>query len=241
MLEWAAATFNLVGPDERQDDVSKMKEAFAYIGTLTEDKVAQGSWAAELFEVAASGRIAVQEAVGAISAYVIPSLDTTIFAMGHLLHNLARHPDQWTALRRERNLVPSAVLENMRHSAPLRWFARVAAQDYAVDDAVIPAGARVMILYGCANRDERHYQNAEVFDIGRNPRDHLAFGGGLHSCLGAALARLEAKVAMQEILRLMPDFTVDESGLKRMHSPAVRGYTNVPVRFTPAQGVRLSA
>jgi cytochrome P450 len=88
------------------------------------------------------------------------------------------------------------------------------------------------MLFISANRDERHYANAETFDIRRDPRDHLAFGGGLHSCLGAALARLEARIAMQEILRLMPDFAVEEDGLARMHSPAVRGYTHVPVRFT---------
>ena len=229
MLEWAAATFNLVGPDERQDDVSKMKEAFAYIGTLTEDKVAQGSWAAELFEVAASGRIAVQEAVGAISAYVIPSLDTTIFAMGHLLHNLARHPDQWTALRRERNLVPSAVLENMRHSAPLRWFARVAAQDYAVDDAVIPAGARVMILYGCANRDERHYQNPDLFDVCRDARDHLGWGTGPHMCAGMHIARIEMEVLLEALIEA--GVSIEAREPKIADNAGLYGFAALPVRL----------
>jgi len=75
--------------------------------------------------------------------------------------------------------------------------------------------------------------NAESYEISRDPRDHLGFGGGLHSCVGAALARLEARVAMEELLAMMPDFVVDESRLERMHSPNVRGYTTVPVSFTP--------
>lgn len=200
MLEWAAATFNLVGPDEPADDVGKMKEAFAYIATLTEDSVAEGSWAAELFDVARSGRIALHEAIGAISAYVLPSLDTTIFAAGHLLNNLARYPDQWDILRREPDLVPGAVLESMRHSAPLRWFARVAATDYPVNDAVIPQGARVMILYGCANRDERRYPDPDRFDIRRDARDHLGWGTGPHMCAGMHLARIEMEVLLEALI-----------------------------------------
>ena len=83
-----------------------------------------------------------------------------------------------------------------------------------------------------ANRDERKFRDAETFDIRRNARDHLGFGGGLHSCLGAALARLEARIAIEELLKVAPDLSVDESGLRRMHSPQVRGYTHVPVSFT---------
>jgi cytochrome P450 len=84
-----------------------------------------------------------------------------------------------------------------------------------------------------ANRDERHYPNPDVFDVGRNPVDHLGFGAGLHSCLGAALARLEIRVGMEEVLRHIPDFEVDESGLEMMHSPSTRGYTRIPLRFSP--------
>ena len=89
------------------------------------------------------------------------------------------------------------------------------------------------ILFISANRDERHYADAGTFDIRRNPRDHIGFGFGAHACVGAALARLEAKIAFEEILRIMPDYTLDEAGLERMHSPNVRGYTHVPLRFDP--------
>lgn len=200
MLEWAAATFNLVGPDESPDDVRKMKEAFAYFTTLNQDNVAEGSWAAELFEFAQSGRITVQEAIGAISAYAVPSLDTTILAKGHLLNNLARGTDQWAMLRREPHLVPGAVLENMRHSTPARWFARVAAKNYVIDDVVIPEGTRVMILYACANRDERRYTRPDQFDVRRDARDHLGWGTGPHMCAGMHLARTEMEVLLEALL-----------------------------------------
>jgi len=200
MLEWAAAVFNLVGPIESPEDVARMQEAFGYIATLNKDGVTEGSWAAELFEVADSGRIALHEAVGAISAYVLPSLDTTISAKGHLLNNLALDPDQWAILRREPDRIPGAVLESMRHSAPLRWFARFTAQDYALDDMVIPAGERVMILYACANRDERRYPDPDRFDVRRDARDHLGWGTGPHMCAGMHLARIEMEVLLEALI-----------------------------------------
>lgn len=200
MLEWAAAAFNAIGPEVDPRDGGSLREAFAFLASLDPEKVREGSWAGELFAAANSGRLSLQEAMAAISAYVIPSLDTTILAKGHLLHNLASHPEQWALLREQPELIPSAVLENMRHSAPLRWFSRVAAEDYAGDGFVVPRGERVMLLYGCANRDERHYPEPDRFDIRRDSRDHLAWGTGAHMCAGLHLARIEMEVLLEALV-----------------------------------------
>ena len=200
MLEWAAAAFNVIGPDQFPDDVATMREAFAYMSTLREDEVRDGSWAASLFAAADSGRLSRGEAMAAISAYVIPSLDTTILAKGHLLNNLATNPDQWRLLRERPDLIPAAVLEGVRHSAVIRWFARVATADYRVGDGVVPAGARLMLLYGCANRDERRYDDPDRFDIRRDARDHLAWGTGPHMCAGMHLARIEMEVLLEALV-----------------------------------------
>jgi cytochrome P450 len=178
MLEWAAAAFNAIGPDEHPRDGAAMREAVHFISTLSRDTVRDGSWAAELFAAVRNGRLSMVEALGAISAYVIPSLDTTILAKGHLLNNLASDPVAWRLLRERPDLVPSAVLEGVRRDSVIRWFGRVAQQDYAVEDIVIPKGARVMILYGSANRDERRFVDPDRFDITRDARDHLAWGTG---------------------------------------------------------------
>src|ERR1044072_6321731 len=103
-----------------------------------------------------------------MSALVLPSLDTTIYAKGNLLYNLAANPAQWELLRNNPGLVSSAVLEGVRYSATVRWFSRVAAEDYEIGDSVIPEGGRVMLLYGSANRDERHYPDPDRSDITRN-------------------------------------------------------------------------
>ena len=199
MLDWAAATFNLIGPDQDDGDLRDLAEARAFMATLNADDVAAGSWSAELFAAAREGRISNAEALAAISAYVLPSLDTTILAMGHLLYNLARAPDQWALLREQPDLIPAAVLESVRHSAVIRWFSRVAAQDYVVDGIVIPAGARVMLMYGSANRDERHYRDPDRFDVRRDARDHLAWGMGPHMCAGLHLARIEMEVLLEAL------------------------------------------
>ncbi|MEY2926527.1 MAG: hypothetical protein RL367_1004 [Pseudomonadota bacterium] len=200
MLEWGAAAFNLIGPKQDPGDLASLGSAFAFMATLNQDNVQVGSWAGDLFAAARSGRLSMPEAMAAISAYIIPSLDTTILAKGHLLHNLAANPDQWARLNEQPDLIPAAVLEGVRHSSVLRWFSRVAADDYAVGDHVIPKGARVMLLYGCANRDERHYANPDQFDITRDARDHLAWGTGPHMCAGLHLARIEMEVLLEALV-----------------------------------------
>jgi cytochrome P450 len=84
-----------------------------------------------------------------------------------------------------------------------------------------------------ANRDADKFENPDVFDIRRGSRDHMAFGFGIHSCLGAALARLETRVVFEEVLKRIPEYEVEEAGLRRAHNPNVRGFTHVPTRFAP--------
>ena len=200
MLEWAAAAFNSIGPDQDARDLESLASSRAYVAQLSPSKVRPESWAAQLFEAASEGKISGIEAIGAISAYIVPSLDTTILAKGHLLYNLARNPDQWKLLCDKPELIQSAVLEGVRHSSVIRWFSRVASEDYAVAQQVIPKGARVMLLYGSANRDERRYAEPDRFDVTRDCRDQLAWGRGEHMCAGLYLARMEMEVMLEALV-----------------------------------------
>ena len=229
MLDWAAATFNLIGPDQESRDLATLTEARAYMASLNEDVVRDGSWAGELFAAARSGRLSMVEAIAALSAYIIPSLDTTIFAKGHLLANLAMNPDQWTLLKQRPELIPSAVLEGVRHDSVIRWFSRVAGQDYEVDGYVVPRGARVMLLYGCANRDERRYEDPDRFDVTRDARDHLAWGTGPHMCAGMHLARIEMEVLLEALVEADVDLIagVPVMGTNR----GLFGFAELPYRL----------
>lgn len=229
MLEWAAAAFNVIGPDQPADDVASLRDAFGFMSTLSADKVRDGSWAGDLFAAARAGRLSMGEAVAAISAYVIPSLDTTILAKGHLLANLARDPEQWAMLKARPDLIPAAVLESVRKDSVIRWFSRVAVEDYAVDGTVIPKGARVMLLYGCANRDERRYPDPDRFDITRDARDHLAWGTGPHMCAGLHLARIEMEVLIEALVEA--DVTLTAGAPVLGTNAGLYGFTHLPYRL----------
>jgi cytochrome P450 len=194
---------------------------------------ARGDLVATLMEAESLGRLTHDELLGYIYILSIAGNETTTKLIGNIVYQLHRHPAQLAELIARPALAPQAVEETMRFDGPTQMMARTTAADITMHGVTIPAGRKVALLFVSANRDERKFRDAEVFDLHRNARDHLGFGGGLHSCLGAALARLEARVAIEELLRIAPDFVVDESGLRRMHSPQVRGYTHVPIAFSP--------
>jgi len=229
MLEWAAATFNLIGPDQDAKDLERLGDVRAFMASLNETVLRDGGWASQLFKAADAGQISRPEAIAAISAYIIPSLDTTILAKGHLLYQLAANPDQWAALCERPELIPGAVLEGVRHSSVLRWFSRVAAADYAVDDQVAPKGSRIMLLYGCANRDERRYENPDQFEVTRDARDQLSWGTGAHMCAGMNLARLEMEVLLEALVAQGAKLSVGEPrmGVNR----GLFGYETLPFRI----------
>jgi hypothetical protein len=193
-----------------------------------------GDLVATLMAAEASGKLTHAELLGYVYILSIAGNETTTKLIGNIVYQLDRHPAQKRDVLADRALVAGAVEETMRYDGPTQMMARTAAAAIELHGERIEAGQKIALLFISANRDERKFRDAETFDIRRNARDHLGFGGGLHSCLGAALARLEARVAIEELLELAPDFVVDTSCLARMHSPQVRGYTHVPVTFTPA-------
>lgn len=237
MLRWATAGFNAIAPLEQggqpdpviAESLNVLREAAEFFLKVDPDELRPGSWAALLFEAAREGRLTLGEARAAISGLVLPSLDTTIFAKGNLVYNLGTNPDQWQLLRERPDLIPSAVLEGVRHSAIVRWFSRYAIEDYAIGDNVIPAGSRVMIMYGSANRDERRYPDPDRFDIMRNPTDQLGWGTGPHMCAGMHLAKMEMEVMAEALVAHVSRIEVGEPQLAT--SRGLYGFDRLPVRL----------
>lgn len=156
--------------------------------------------------------------------------ETVTKLVGNALVLFARHPDQWQMLRENRELVPNAVEEILRYEPPASYIGRYTMREFSAHGRTIPPGSAVLLLVGAATRDEDVYPDPEKLDITREIRQNLAFGYGVHSCLGAALARMESRIALNVLLDRMPRFEVDESGLKRVNMSNVLGYKNVPVR-----------
>jgi len=147
---------------------------------------------------------------------------------GWLGKTLGEHPDQRRELARDPSLIPGAVEEVMRFEPPVHHIARYVAQDVEYHGQTIPKGS-ALLMSGAANRDERRFENPDTFDIHRTgANSHLSFGRGTHFCLGASLARVEARVALEEILKRWPDWTLDMENARRAPTATVRGWDSMP-------------
>ncbi|TQK68760.1 cytochrome P450 [Nocardioides sp. SLBN-35] len=156
--------------------------------------------------------------------------DTSTGALGGAAQLLAAHPDQRALLARDPGLVPDAVEEFLRLTSPVQGLARTTTRDVELRGVHIPAGRKVLLLYGAGNRDPRRYgPDAELLDVRRRPRQVLSFGQGHHHCLGAAAARLQITVALEELLARIPDFTIDEDAVTWAPGPYVRRPLSVPL------------
>jgi cytochrome P450 len=155
--------------------------------------------------------------------------ETTSKLIANGVRLFATHPEQRDAVIANPALMPGAVEELLRYTSPTQYMARTVTRDVTLHDVVMPAGAKVVLLLGSGNRDRREFDRPDEFDVTRaNPRI-LAFGHGAHVCLGAAVARLEARVALQEFLARYPEYLVDEDAVEFLHSGNVQGPTSVPV------------
>jgi cytochrome P450 len=144
---------------------------------------------------------------------------------------LAAHPDQRAELAADFALIPNTVEELLRYEAPSPVQGRWTTSDVDFHGQKIPANSKVLLITGAAGRDERTFPNADHFDIHRSMDHHVSFGYGVHFCLGAALARLEGRIALEETLRCIPEWTVDLDKAVPLHTSTVRGYTTLPISF----------
>ncbi len=154
--------------------------------------------------------------------------ETTGRLIGWLGKVLAEHPDERRALVDDPSLIPNAIEETLRFEPTGPHLARYVARDVDYYGVTVPAGSAMLLLVGSANRDERRYPDPDRFDVRRDLSQHLTFGFGLHFCLGAALARLEGRVALEEILARFPEWEIDQDGVQRSHTSTMRGWESMP-------------
>ncbi|MGR6921393.1 cytochrome P450 [[Actinomadura] parvosata] len=174
-------------------------------------------------------RLTTAEAADFAGLLVSGGTETVARLLGWACALLAAHPAQRAELAADPSLLRNAVEEILRYESPSPVQGRTLTRDVPLHGTTMPAGSKVLLLTGAANRDERAYADADRFDIHRRFGGHLAFGLGIHFCLGAALARLEARVGLEETLRRFPVWEVDHERAARLHSSTVRGYDKLPI------------
>jgi len=186
---------------------------------------------AELEQPDQPPRLLTDEEVGSFCGLLAAAgAETTAKLIGNAVVYLARDPVQRKRIFEDPARIPLAVEELLRYDAPSQFQGRVAMRDVTVHGVAIPQGARVALVTGAACRDEREFEQPDRLDLDRRAKREIYFGYGQHFCIGKSLARLEARIAIEEIAARFPDYEVDEAGLERTYQAHVRGFKSVPIR-----------
>lgn len=229
MMRWGQAAMEVIGPmnQRTQESFPIAGELYGWCSTVTAADLAEGSIGRGIFDAETRGAIPEGSAGHIIHQYLGAGVDTTIASIGNIVALFGRHPEQFELVRQDPSLVSAAFNEVLRYWAPVHAWGRRATRDVELDGIVIPEGAQVAILFGAGNRDPRHYENADVFDITRNPVDHLSFGYGPHGCAGQGLARLEAHAVIRALAAHVGSFSLGDE--IREPSNITRSIRTLPV------------
>jgi cytochrome P450 len=216
-----------------QEALAAQRELLRYFERVFPERRARpaGDLVSELLPEVDSGAITEAELLGLCFLILIAGTETTTNALSTALVLLDRRRELRARLAGDRAAIRRAVEEFLRFETPVQGLSRTLTRDVELHGKKLGVGERVHLLFGCANRDERAFERADQLDLARDPNPHLTFGFGVHFCLGAYLARLELRVAFEEWLARVPDYSIDRTGLARVQSFTNRGYCRVPSRL----------
>lgn len=176
-------------------------------------------------------RLTDDELLGFCLLLLIAGHETTTNLLGNAAVVLAEHPRSRHRLVGDPASIAPAIEELLRYDSPVQGLSRILTHDVTLHGTTMAAGESVLLLFGSANRDERVFSDPDLFDIDRKPEHQVAFGRGVHFCLGAALARLEARIALRAFLARVPDWEVDAGAATRLHSGPIRGFVSLPITW----------
>lgn len=229
MLRWGQAAMQVIGPlnHRTQESFPIAGELYGWCSSVTAEDLAPGSIGRAIFDAEARGDIPHGSAGHIIHQYLGAGVDTTIASIGNIVALFGRHPDQLELVRNNPELIPAAFAEVLRYWTPLHIWGRTTTREVELDGVTVPAGAQLGILLGAGNRDPRHYDNPDTFDVTRNPVDHLSFGYGPHGCAGQGLARLEGHAIVEALARRVKSLSLGEG--YRVPSNITRSFEQLQV------------
>jgi cytochrome P450 len=222
------------------DDIEAGLTASVELGTYFQEQVDQRRSAmtddviGDLVAAEIDGEKLTDEAIISFLRLLLPAgLETTYRSSGNLLQLLLTHPDQLDTLQQDRSLIPAAIEEGIRYETPLVLVMRNTTRDVELHGMTIPEGAQVNLCMGSANRDDKRWENPDVFDIQRPRRAHISFAGGIHSCLGMHLARVETKAMLTSLFDRVTDLQLLEDDDTKIVGMPFRSPKHLPVTFRP--------
>ena len=233
LLPYGDMVFNGQGPRneyfrEAMQNAAAVQEWI--MAACQRENLAPGGFGMQIYEAADEGEISEQQAGMLVRSFLSAGLDTTVSALGNAVHLFATNPEQWELLRADPSLARPAFEETIRLETPVQVFSRTAVGDTEVGNTPIAKDERVMIFFGAANRDPRRWENSDRFDVKRRVSGHMAFGLGIHGCVGKPVARIEGGAVLGALARRVG--RIELSGEPRRHlNNTVRGFESLPVTF----------
>jgi len=236
MLTYSELNFNSMGPNNVLLQRSREKAApiiETVMSLCRRERLSSDGLGAQIFEACAAADIPEEDAAVLVRTFFSASMDTTMNGIGFTIQALAEQPEQWAMVRADPSLAKAAFDESLRHRSPSPYIGRTTTCDVEIDGVTIPADSKVLLLVGAANQDPRKYDEPERFDLRRNSSSHVAFGVGIHACIGQMVAKLEAEMAIEALARHAGTIQVVGDPQYQMNN-WLRGLSSLPVQATAA-------
>lgn len=236
LIPYGTTAFNAFGPRNHllEEALLAATEATAWVAeSCKRERLRPDGWGAQVFAAADRGDCSPQEAERLVRSFLTAGVDTTVNGIGNMIHAFATHPDQWQLLREEPSLTKRAFEESLRWGGTVQTFFRTTSRDIEVAGETIPKGSKVLLFLAAANRDPRHWQKGEAFDITRSASGHVGFGFGIHQCLGQMVARLEAEVVLNALIPRVAGFRLAGPPVRRLNN-TLHALRSLPVELIPA-------
>ena len=233
LLAYALATFNSFGPRNAlfEETNAQAAEAIEWVAmACRRENLSPEGWGMDVYHAADAGDCTHDEAERLVRSFLSAGVDTTVNRIANLIHAFALYPDQWQLLREDPSLARKAIEEGLRWDSTVQLFFRTTGHAVEVDGTVIPEGSKVLLFYAAANRDPRKWPEAERFDITRSASGHLAFGFGVHQCLGQMVARQEAETVLAALIPRVAEIRLTGTPVRRPNN-TLHALAELPVEL----------
>ncbi len=235
LLLYGNMVFNSFGPHNHifQEAVKRYEPVRDWIMSKCQrENLRPGGFGEQIYQAAEAGEITLEEAPMLVRSFLSAGVDTTVNGIGNAIYALVQHPDQYAKLAADPGKARAAFEESLRYESSVQTFFRTVSRDMVFADANLSENDKILVFFGSANRDPRQWQNPEVYDIDRKPVGHIAFGTGIHGCVGQAVARMEGELVLAALAKRVKRIEPNGEPRRRLNN-TLRALDSLPVRLIP--------